>query len=509
MAKIGVGLIRVSTGAQANEDRASIPAQREIIRQIAARYQIQVVKTFELADISGAAVRFSPEYEQFLRAVEDPRVTCVITREFSRLMRPERFDDFAILQIFVDHGITLYFPSDVLDLSNRQARFMAGIRAGVAGLERADIAERIASAKEIMRRRGEHPCGEHTLARGLGYTREKGWYYDESELESVKLLFRLFLGGLHVYETLSQLTGIPRSSVPVILRNPVYAGWMVYSDRKDPSAAGYVPPTHRRKGYRKKAARTAEEVIRIRLPLTPIIGEDEHQQILEIVNQKRRHFSSARADAIPRFTYRGFLYCGQCSAPLYTWAASTGKDFYHCKTNLPRYRKQGAVPCPNRHMSRHLLEPRLDETITRELTNRDFLIQVIGSHLARVQSQLPSTDELLRNQFENLQKKRERIKDLFIDGNITRLEKNELLSKIDNELDSLCKVQPIETRPAVNEEQVTGIVSVFRDWSFLQMEAKRDILTRVIPEVFVYRYAIKGATLRLGYNSANHPKTEK
>ena len=64
------------------------------------------------------------------------------------------------------------------------------------------------------------------------------------------------------------------------------------------SAAGFVPPTFNRKGYRRKIDRPPEEVIRFQLPLEPIITEEEHQQILAIVDNKRRHWSSAREDSI-------------------------------------------------------------------------------------------------------------------------------------------------------------------------------------------------------------------
>jgi len=212
MSKKGVGLIRVSTGAQADETRGSIPAQKEIIRQVAAQHGIEVVKTFELSDISGSAVLFSAEYRSFLKYVERPEISCIITREFSRLMRPENLDDYAILQHFVTHGITLHFPNESLDLANRQARFIATIRAGISGLERGDIAERIATAKEQLRKKGHHPGGEHTLALGLGHTKQKGWYYDEAEMSAVRLLFRLFLDGCQVYKTLSQKTGIPEQA---------------------------------------------------------------------------------------------------------------------------------------------------------------------------------------------------------------------------------------------------------------------------------------------------------
>jgi DNA invertase Pin-like site-specific DNA recombinase len=509
MKRIGVGLIRVSTGAQADADRASIPAQREIISQIASRNDVEIRQVFELVDVSGAEVAHSREYNRFLQSVKDPSITCVITREFSRLMRPERFDDMWILQAFVDSGITLYFPNDVMDLSNRQARFMAHIRASVAGLERGDIAERVASAKEVMRRRGDHPCGEHTLARGLGHTKEKGWYYDEAELQSVRLLFKLFLGGCHVYEQLSELTGISRTSIPIILRNPVYAGSMVYSQKKDMSAAGYIQPTLKRKGYRRKVARAPEEVIRVKLPLEPIITEEQHQQILAIVDQKRRHWASARADAIPRFTYRGVLYCGVCSSPMYTWAAQHGKDFYHCKMNLPRYRnREGAVPCSNKHMSRHLLEPVLDRELVGHLSDKKFLTSILESYIAqRRLTHLASADDLLQQRYDALVAKRERIKQAFVDGMMSRLETNQRLSDLGAEFDSLCKVKDIDQRSEMTRSQVIAIVKVFRRWPHLDMDAKREILVRTVPEIFVHRYLVKGVSLRVGYNTDNHPKS--
>src|SRR5262249_20821163 len=155
-------------------------------------------------------------------------------------------------------------------------------------------------------------------------------------------------------------------------------------------------------------------------------------------------------------------YCGNCGAPLYTWAAAKGKDFYHCKRNLPRYRKPGATTCPNRHMSRHLLEPRLDEVLTLMFTDRDFLIEVVRSHIAHRQTQLPSTDELLRAHFQALQEKRGRVIEAFVDGNLTRFEKNEHLSAIDKELDSLSTVEPLQSAPIVDEQQVASIVGIFR-----------------------------------------------
>jgi hypothetical protein len=251
------------------------------------------------------------------------------------------------------------------------------------------------------------------------------------------------------------------------------------------TSAGFVPPTHKRKGYRRKVDRDPEDVIRVRLPLEPIITEEQHRQILEIVENKRKHWCATRAETIPRFTYRGYLFCGVCSRPLYTWAAQNNKDFYHCKANLSRYgAKTGG--CANRHMSRHLLEPRLDDALVTHLTNRHFLIRMIDSHLARL-DRPPDTTDLIRMRVETLQKQRKRVMDAFISLDIDHLEKGQRLNEIDTAIEALRSTASVERRGAFDPEQVLSIVQVFRSWSHLRMDAKREIMERLLPEIFVDR----------------------
>jgi DNA invertase Pin-like site-specific DNA recombinase len=88
-----IELIRVSTAEQAGDDRASIPAQRAVNRQTAARHGLEIVRTVEISDVSGAAVLKSPEMQELLTAIQSPNIDGVVAREFSRLMRPENFGD--------------------------------------------------------------------------------------------------------------------------------------------------------------------------------------------------------------------------------------------------------------------------------------------------------------------------------------------------------------------------------------------------------------------------------
>jgi DNA invertase Pin-like site-specific DNA recombinase len=94
--------IRVSTEAQAGDDRASIPAQRAINRRTAAQFGLEIVRTIQIVDVSGANVLRSPEMQELLRLIQNKEIVGVVAREFSRLMRPDNYDDLGLLQRFVE-----------------------------------------------------------------------------------------------------------------------------------------------------------------------------------------------------------------------------------------------------------------------------------------------------------------------------------------------------------------------------------------------------------------------
>src|ERR1700733_4603824 len=137
--KRAIELIRVSTESQAADDRASIPAQRAVNRRTAAQDGLEIVRTIQSADVSGAAVLLAPEMQELMRLMAAPEVHGVVAREFSRLMRPENFLDYALLQAFADTRTVLYLPDGPIDLSSKSGRLMGTIRAAMAGLERTEI----------------------------------------------------------------------------------------------------------------------------------------------------------------------------------------------------------------------------------------------------------------------------------------------------------------------------------------------------------------------------------
>jgi DNA invertase Pin-like site-specific DNA recombinase len=102
MSKKVIELVRVSTESQAAEDRAGIPAQKTANRRTATQYGLEIVRTIQITDVSGTAVLRSPGMQELLRIIESPDIQGVVAKEFSRLMRPENFSDYALLQHFIE-----------------------------------------------------------------------------------------------------------------------------------------------------------------------------------------------------------------------------------------------------------------------------------------------------------------------------------------------------------------------------------------------------------------------
>lgn len=323
-----IELIRVSTEGQAAEDRASIPAQHTVNLRTCATYGLQIARSIEITDVSGASVLLAPEIQQLLDIIKAPEIHGVVTREFSRLMRPENFADYALLQAFVDSRTVLYLPEGPLDLNSKTGRLMGTIRAAIAGLERTEILERIWSAKEEKRRRGELAQSPIVLPFGVGYEKGEGFFY-KPEAERVREAFRRFLTGEQSYAKLAKMVGVTPRGMHIILRNPIWTGWRVIDKKRDSSGAGRYLKSDGRQADRRKIARAPAEIIRVRVIDEPLVSEADFLAVQQLMDLKQRNHWRARDDYDHRFTYNGFLTCSACGEMIHTNLSR--RDYYACR----------------------------------------------------------------------------------------------------------------------------------------------------------------------------------
>jgi DNA invertase Pin-like site-specific DNA recombinase len=489
-----IELIRVSTEGQAGEDRASIPAQRAINRRTAQTYGLTIVGSIELVNVSGAAVLKTPEMQQLLKRIEAPDIHGVVVREFSRVMRPDQFADFVLLQTFQETGTVLYLPDGPLDLRSKSGRLMGTIRAAIAGLERTEILERVWGAKEEKRKAGKLAQSSIVLPFGVGYSEEHGFYY-KPEAERIGEAFRLFLAGEHNYTKLAKMVGVTPRGMHLIMRNPIWTGWRVIDKKRDTSSSPR-PGKDGRQGDRRKIMRAADEIIRRQVITEPLISEGEFRRVQGIMDQKSKLHWRSRPDTRHAFIYNGFLICGACGDLIY---GHVRRDpYYLCKRRYWPNGKRGVViPCKAPTMRADRLEPKLDDLFSEKLTDRRYLQGIIEVIEARHSGNGSATKmQRLQAELNRLGEKRQRVLDGYFEGLIKRDDMDRRVAEIDKDLvtteEILARERPL---PSLSVKELAAIVRPLYRWKKLDREDKRKILSASVPEIHVHNYAVNALSL--------------
>lgn len=477
MLKRSIELIRVSTASQAADDRASIPAQRAINRKTAQAYGLTIVRSIELSDVSGASVLQAPEIHEMIQLMQSPEIHGVIAREFSRLMRPENYADYALLQVFVDTQTWLYLPEGPINFASTDGRLLGTLRAAMAGVERMDMLKKSWTAKEEKRKRGELANNSNILPFGVTYP----WAFT-ADAERVREAFRLFLSGETSYTEVGKKVGIPMANLRVILRNPIYTGWRVIDQKRDMTLAGKIVKKDGRQGDRRKIARSENDVIRVKV-LEPLITEKEFNQVQRIMDHKRVR----RNDRDDRWVYKSYLSCDRCESPIYV--KFKRHHYYICKSRL---HSEG---CAAPYMNREIVERELDYLFTKRLTSRTVLNRLVKA----MRRQRPETDsEKLADQLNALEQKRQRVLDYYFEGGISQTERDTRLAQIEKSEhvinDLLVKHKP---NPNVNTDQLVDLFSVFTEFDLLQRQDKRALLGAISPNILISNYVVKGISFSL------------
>lgn len=477
MTKRALEIVRVSTLGQATADHKSIESQRTLNRRTADQYGLTIVRSIEMAGVSGTAVLLAPEMQEMFRLMADPEIHGVIAREFSRLMRPENYSDYALLQVFVDTNCKLYLPDGPIDFASNDGRLVGTLKASIAGNVRREMLKAAWESREEKRRNGELAQSRVVLPFGVDYDKGK-WSYTPSA-ERVKEAFRLVLQGDTSYFSIGKQVAIEPHALAYMLKNRIYTGWRVIDKKRDMSPAGKYKTIDGRQGDRRKINRPDAEVIRVRV-MEPLISEADFNLVQKILGMKKSFHWRTTPGYEQRYTYNGYLTC-TCQSRVYS--KHMRKDYYVCKNR-----------CGVRQMRRETLDPFLDKVFAKRLTSATVLREISGA------KRRPSANiDHLRRQVDSLDSKRDRILGTYYDGIISDSERNQKIAEVEREREVFVNlIAREEPAQQVDADLLARQFKVFKQFDLLDRDQKRRILNTITPEIVVANYQLEGLFCSIG-----------
>lgn len=183
---------RVSTDVQ--RERHTINSQLRILPDVAKKSGWKIYNTYEDDGFSAETVEGRPAFQKLLEDAEAKLFDVVLVVDLDRLTRSKSSAQGALIfDLLRENNIKIATPFEIIDLTNEDQDFMAGIKREVAKWEKRKIARRMRRGKVTNVKDGKSPGGNHPL--GYKWNGEK-FVVDPKQADVVRLIFDLCLQGM-------------------------------------------------------------------------------------------------------------------------------------------------------------------------------------------------------------------------------------------------------------------------------------------------------------------------
>jgi Site-specific recombinases, DNA invertase Pin homologs len=268
--------IRVSTDAQ-REEGYSIEAQKDMLEGYCKSRQIKNYEVYIDGGFSGSSIE-RPEVKRLIDNVKRGLIDSVIVYKLDRLSRSQKDTLFLIEDVFNPHNVSFVSLNENMDTSTPIGRAMLGIMSAFAQLERETIRERTRLGMRERVKSGLWMGGGH-VPFGYDYDKDKGILVPNSDAETVKKMYDLYLQGYSMMK-IAQTLGLKYERLAQqILMRKTNAGYIHYN------GVDY-------KGLHE-----------------PIISEEKYNKVMDMISDRsRKNLTTAKS------LLAGLIYCGVCGA---------------------------------------------------------------------------------------------------------------------------------------------------------------------------------------------------
>ena len=324
--------LRKSRMEEGLDTQEVLSRHRAALAEYAAAHDIHIIETYDEVK-SGESLYARPEMLRLLEDVEAGKYDAVLCMDLDRLSRGRMKDQGIILDTFRESGTLIITPEKTYNLSD-------------------DVDDELAEFKTFMSRR-EYKIINKRLRRGLLQSINDGWYVANApygyrkvtvdrrptleivpeEAEFVRMMYDMYINGsgcTKIARHVSALGAHPhrapafnRSSVVTILRNPTYAGKIVWNQK-----------THIRKGtngnQKHITVYNAREKWTICEGRHPAIIEPEVYNTVQEILAGR--YIPSKNDGTIKSPLAGLVKCAVCGRNMQRMEMHQGTPYLLCNT---------------------------------------------------------------------------------------------------------------------------------------------------------------------------------
>ncbi len=278
MNKYAAIYIRVSTDAQ-REEGYSIDAQKEMLTAYCISKSIKKYEYYIDGGFSGSNID-RPELKRLMDDIRLGKINCVLVYKLDRLSRSQKDTLFLIEDVFNPNGVDFISLNESMDTSTPLGRLMLGILSAFAQLERENIRERTSMGMKERIKEG-YWMGGGRVPFGYDYDAEKGILVPNSDAETVRRVYELYIAGYST-NAIARMLGLSYEKLArQILTRKTNAGFICYNGEE----------------YKGRHE--------------PIVSFETYEKAMQIMRER-----SGQKNTTSKNLLTGLLVCGCCGAKM-------------------------------------------------------------------------------------------------------------------------------------------------------------------------------------------------
>lgn len=428
---------------------------------------------------SGTTSKGRKQYTRLYADLLEDKFDIIVVKDQSRLMR-NVLDWYMFIDRLAKNEKKLFYYMENQYYSPEDA-ILNGVRALVAEQYSRDLSKKINNANKTRMKKGRIV----TNGKMWGYNQKDGHLYiNEEEAKIVRNIFEMYISGLGFRKIQQELKsrGITNqngndfsmTTLKRMIRNEKYMGTAVMNKQ------------HRVFETKKTIDVPKEEWVIIENAVPAIVDKEIFEKANELLKKKSKESNHNGKDKGElygywkgSYLYSGKIVCGKCGKPYWHQKYKTMKcDVWQC-SSYRNYGKTSEFGCDNPHIYNYALDEIVKEIVYEFWDKKEDAIKNVIEVLDKALQKNGYEDSIkdLSAKKSKIERKKENLMNMRLDGEITKEEFKNQKEKLDNEfniIDEQINIFEQKNKQIVDKKQRMKEIEKYLNMQITDAESLED-----------------------------------